>query len=230
MEVILLRHGQTAGNRAHRYIGGTDEPLCEAGITALRTAGPFPAVPHVYVSPMLRAKQTAALLFPNADQTEADGLREMNFGDFEGRSAYEMINDTAYRTWVEGGCISACPGGEAMGAYTTRVCAAFYEIVLKAIARAEQRVIIVAHGGSIMAIMCRCAKPQRDFYHWYVRNGCGYRASLDEAVWAEHPVFSLYEEGFPLPAFSHFEALEGFPFNEALEGFPLNKALEAHDL
>ena len=223
MEVILLRHGQTAGNLARRYIGRTDEPLCEVGITAICKAGPFPAVPHVYVSPMLRAKQTAALLFPNADQMVADGLREMDFGDFEGRSANEMSNDTAYRTWVEGGCASACPGGEDMGTYSTRVCAAFYEIVLNAIARAEQNVMIVAHGGSIMAIMCRCAKPQHDFYHWHVRNGCGYRAYLDEAVWAEHPVFSQYKalEGFPLPAFSHFEALEGFP---------LNKSLEAHDL
>lgn len=193
MEVILLRHGQTAGNLAHRYIGRMDEPLCEAGITAIRSAGSFPTVPHVYVSPMLRAKQTAALLFPNANQIVANDLREMDFGDFEGRSANEMANDASYRAWVDGGCLSACPGGEDMGTYTTRVFAAFDEIVHKAIANAEKQVIIVAHGGSIMAIMCRCAKPRRDFYHWYVRNGCGYRACVDDAVWAQNPVFTQYE-------------------------------------
>ena len=35
-EIILVRHGKTAGNLEGRYIGSrTDEPLCEEGIHAL---------------------------------------------------------------------------------------------------------------------------------------------------------------------------------------------------
>ena len=30
-EIILIRHGATAGNLERRYIGRTDEPLCEQG-------------------------------------------------------------------------------------------------------------------------------------------------------------------------------------------------------
>ena len=40
--LILIRHGATAGNLQRRYIGRTDEPLCEAGIQqvlALREQG-----------------------------------------------------------------------------------------------------------------------------------------------------------------------------------------------
>ena len=30
--IYLVRHGKTAGNIEKRYVGSTDEPLCEAGI------------------------------------------------------------------------------------------------------------------------------------------------------------------------------------------------------
>ena len=37
MRWILIRHGQTQGNRERRYIGcRTDEPLCPEGIAQLQ--------------------------------------------------------------------------------------------------------------------------------------------------------------------------------------------------
>ena len=35
MRVVLIRHSKTAGNLKGRYIGTTDEPLCEEGIRLL---------------------------------------------------------------------------------------------------------------------------------------------------------------------------------------------------
>ena len=36
-EILLIRHGKTAGNLEGRYIGSrTDESLCEAGILGLK--------------------------------------------------------------------------------------------------------------------------------------------------------------------------------------------------
>ena len=32
MEIVLIRHGATAGNIEKRYIGTTDEPLCDTGM------------------------------------------------------------------------------------------------------------------------------------------------------------------------------------------------------
>lgn len=36
MKILLLRHGETAGNLEKRYVGRTDEGLTEAAIQALR--------------------------------------------------------------------------------------------------------------------------------------------------------------------------------------------------
>lgn len=35
MKVILIRHGATMGNQEKRYIGITDEALCDTGIEKL---------------------------------------------------------------------------------------------------------------------------------------------------------------------------------------------------
>ena len=93
MLIVLLRHGETAYNEQHRYQGASDVPLSERGRAKLRTADNAPD--EVIVTPLCRTKQTAAILFPNAKQIVCDDLREMDFGDFEGRTYDEMKNDGA---------------------------------------------------------------------------------------------------------------------------------------
>ena len=54
LKLILIRHGETQGNKLKRYIGKrTDEPLCpEAGNMLAQLA--YPEVQAVYASPMIR--------------------------------------------------------------------------------------------------------------------------------------------------------------------------------
>ena len=58
MEIVIMRHGQTDGNREGRYLGRTDVPLNEAGEAEAIASGVLPAVEKVYVSPMIRARRT----------------------------------------------------------------------------------------------------------------------------------------------------------------------------
>ncbi len=178
MQLILLRHGLTAGNLEKRYIGKTDEPLCEEGRRQLENAGVYEKAEKVYCSPMNRAMQTAHILFPNAQIEKINDLREMDFGVFEGRTAREMEKDEDYRTWVDSGCTLPCPGGEDMKGFSERTCDAFKSIVDQAKSSNESRIIIVAHGGSMMSIMHAFAVPKCDYYGWYSENGSGYRAQL----------------------------------------------------
>ena len=90
-EIILVRHGKTAGNLEGRYIGSrTDEPLCEEGIHALEEKvreGTYPPVDLVYASPMIRCRQTAKILWPKfTDSSQiqyVQNLQECDFGAFE---------------------------------------------------------------------------------------------------------------------------------------------------
>ena len=88
MKIYLLRHGVTEYNTEKRYQGQRDIPLSTQGRAALRRADFTPEV--VYVSPLTRARQTAQILFPESRLVIVPGLREMDFGTFEGRNYIEM--------------------------------------------------------------------------------------------------------------------------------------------
>lgn len=119
LEVVFVRHGATAGTEDHRYSGaGTDEPLSSAGERALRDLACDRDVFRVITSGMARTDQTARILFPNAEFMACPGLREMDFGDFEGRSAAELKEDARYRAWVDSWCEARCPHGEGKSDFT----------------------------------------------------------------------------------------------------------------
>lgn len=176
MRVRLIRHGTTAGNAARRYVGSTDEPLCPEGRAAAEQTKKDPSLGRVYVSPLLRARETAAILFPNAAQIPVEDLREMDFGDFEGRTADEMANDPAYRAWVDDLCRGACPNGESQAAFHARVARAFTALL----SRADGDLTLVAHGGVIMSVLWQFAEPKKDFYDWFTPNLGGYEADVAE--------------------------------------------------
>ena len=169
-EILLLRHGRTEGNALHRYNGVTDEPLSPEGIEALRQKR-YPAAETVYVTRLRRTRETAAILFPGAKQITVPGLREMDFGDFEGRSFRDMEHDAAYRAWVDSGCLAPIPNGESRAVFTRRIAAS-----LRALLRTDRsdRLTIVAHGGTLMAVCSVFVDPARDYFAWQPKNGGGY--------------------------------------------------------
>ena len=180
MTVCLFRHGQTARNIVGKYVGSTDEPLCPLGIETARRAGSDPTVDEVVVSPLRRTQMTAAILFPEARQRVCCGLREMTFGDFEGRSAAEMAEDPDYRYWVEQTqCMGPCPHGDATLVFQHRVCTAFRREVEEARWAGRESLFFVIHGGAIMSIMHRFAQPEAPYYSWLLKNCQGYRCRVE---------------------------------------------------
>ena len=178
MLIVLLRHGKTAYNEQRRYQGAADVPLSQAGKAALQKADFEPET--VYVTPLVRTAQTAAILFPGARQAVEDGLREMDFGDFEGRTYDEMKDDPAYCAWLDSGGEIACPNGESRAQFCARVCRAFDRLVDDALSRGEEPLVIVAHGGTQMAALSRFAEPHRDYYSWNAPPAGGFVLSADE--------------------------------------------------
>ena len=200
MEIFLMRHGKTCGNARNCYSGGgSDEPLSPEGERLARASGVHPDVAQVYVTPMLRTGQTARICFPNAELVVVDGLQEMHFGDFEGRTAEEMAHDSDYRAWVDGNCEGVCPNGESIETFGKRVYGAFLPFVQSLIDAGAKSAIIVMHGGTITALLKLFADPARSFYEWFMPNCGGYRVVIDEDVWKREKRFSAFERFDALP-------------------------------
>lgn len=189
MKIYLLRHGVTAFNEEKRYQGRTDVPLSGSGKAQLCRADFDPEI--VYVTPLQRTTQTAAVLFPNARQIPVKDLQEMNFGIFEGRNFAEMEHDPDYRAWVESGCETTCPGGEGRAEFSQRVCRAFAGLVDDALTAGKRSLVIVAHGGTQMAVMDRFIRPRQDCYFWRSPNAGGYVLSAHS--WRDTGTLELLE-------------------------------------
>lgn len=183
MELVLVRHGATEGNEHRRYVGKrTDEPLSETGRAQCARADVPRNVTEAYVSPLLRARETAELLFPQARLHEVPGFEEFDFGAFEGKTANDLADDAAYRAWVDGWCVGLCPGGESREEFVRRSNAALEELLRAAHARGERRVVVVAHGGTIMAalsVFAASAATDDGYFEWHVEPCGGYAAEVD---------------------------------------------------
>lgn len=179
MQIILIRHGSTAGNLEQRYVGSTDEPLTENAKEKLRDRqGKMPVPEILFVSPMKRCVQTAELLYPGMEQRIAENLRECSFGKFEYKNYRELAGDADYQAWIDSGGILAFPGGESRAEFADRCCQAFQECCRYAGEKNCKSAAFVVHGGTIMAVMERFARPQKGYFDWQVKNVEGFTGRL----------------------------------------------------
>lgn len=194
-ELILIRHGKTAGNLLGRYIGSrTDESLCDEGREEL-AGKQLPEVERLYVSPMKRCVETAEILWPGFDRKKMQkvtDLRECDFGDFENKNYKELSGNGDYQAWIDSNGTLPFPNGESMDAFKSRCLEAFARIV-EEVSGAEQEWIasgktgifragIVVHGGTIMAILEQYGYPKAAYFDYQVKNGCGYRLTPVEGT------------------------------------------------
>ena len=90
----------TQGNLERRYIGRTDEPLCEQGRLLAQGLGVRlgkSGVQEVWTSPLLRCRETASLVFPGQNQRVENDFRECDFGEFEYKNYEELKENPRYR-------------------------------------------------------------------------------------------------------------------------------------
>ena len=169
MNWVLIRHGQTKGNQEHRYIGcRTDECLCEEGQAALLERS-YPPVQKIFASPMKRCLETAALLYPGVPVEIIRDFRECDFGAFENKNYAELNSRADYQAWIDSGGEMPFPGGESRKEFAARCVSAFDLIRYQDVDCA-----LIAHGGTIMAVMEAYARPQGSYYDFQVKNGDGY--------------------------------------------------------
>lgn len=178
VEIVLIRHGKTEGNKEKRYIGRTDQPLSEEGIAGIKEGqAQYPAVEKVYASPMKRTRQTAGLIYPEQTPKIIENLREMDLGVFEGKNHAELKNRPSYILWVATRGKISIPEGEPMKDFGKRTMDAFTQVLGDMQAEGIKKAAVVAHGGTIMSIVSQLADG--DYYKYMVNNGVGFRLTLD---------------------------------------------------
>ena len=149
--IVALRHAPTAWNRDKRLQGRTDVALDEEGIAvaARWRIDPEWAGYRVLSSPLLRARMTASILFPDAEIGIDRRLIEMDFGAWEGRRLTELRadpgGDAAAREAM--GLDFAAPEGESPRAVQARI-----RPLLARLAELERPTVLVTHKAVIRAL------------------------------------------------------------------------------
>ncbi len=182
MKCYLIRHGITEGNNSLSFNGsGTDEPLTEEGREALKEIEGMPPGYLLFSSPMKRALETAAIMFPGVKPIVIDDFREMYFGKFEGKNHEMLDGDPEYQAWLDSGGYSTIPGGESIESFSVRTWSGFTEAVHYAVKKGSESICIVAHGGTIMAVMSMLTGE--DYFAFNAPNGAGYviEVEIDDA-------------------------------------------------
>lgn len=205
--LVFIRHGETAANRAHRYLGKTDESLSKEGIQALvsyKQQKCYPAVEYLFSSPMKRCLETAQILYPNLCPVVIPEWTEMDFGEFEYKDYEELNGDARYQAWIDSGGTLAFPGGESREAFLLRCECGFTRMYGKLYREIEQsqsagktiRAGIIVHGGTIMALLSShdCLQSngygglynnslrRKEYFDYQVANGKGYVCCMEMAT------------------------------------------------
>ncbi len=144
----LVRHGETVHNVARITQGWSDSDLSELGLAqVLRLAQRLAALKPtaLYSSPLGRAMSTAQAISDatGLEIVQLDGLREMNYGRWEGRAFPDIRreDEELYRRWIaDADC--PCPEGESHADVQRRFTAALQEMN-------SERPVAVAHGTAI---------------------------------------------------------------------------------
>ena len=178
MEFILVRHGKTEYNERRQYCGALDPDLSDLGRQELERSDAKPflrehAPDMVFCSPMKRTLQTAAILLDGKEVplVAVPELREIDFGDFEGRSYEDMKDDPAYTAWLDTNCEGPIPGGDFPDMFRDDVAVCFESLLETCRTEGVERALVVSHGGVLGTILERFAEPEK---HWYEYNfPCG---------------------------------------------------------
>ena len=157
LRIFLIRHGETEWNRQNRLQGHSDMHLSPEGFhqaSMLAEHAPFHHVDAIYSSDLTRALSTAEVLAKkfNLKVKKMPALREMNYGDWEGRYISDLVKESPKEFGKFFTDPERChpPHGETFLECQARVMIGIREIIAN---HENQRVIAVSHGAAIRLIL-----------------------------------------------------------------------------
>lgn len=205
-KVILIRHAETEANLKKIWNGVMDAPLTERGqaqvaATATRMAELVQEYPidHFYVSPIGRARKTAAAITKTIgiDPLIEDDLKEFDLGDWEGRSLKELGEvENLWNIWRADPHF-APPNAESFHSFGQRSVDVTQRLADR---HAGETTLIVTHGGVVAFALAKLLGElgeEDPFAKWGPHNcGIALVERQDDGTWRDHFVNS-YEHLVP---------------------------------
>jgi len=153
--VDLIRHGEPEGGNLLR--GSKDDPLSDTGWQQMRAAVARHEPWDVIVSsPLRRCAEFAAELAERHGVTlEVEpNLREIAFGDWEGRTYRELTDSTphAFQAFFRDPLNNTPPNAEPLSDFASRIHTAWDAVTAR---HARSHILIVSHGAVMRALYCR---------------------------------------------------------------------------
>lgn len=175
MIIYILRHGETALNAKGVMQGWLDEPLNENGRKLAVLSGQAMKgihFDHCISSPFIRAKETAEIILResgNAAEMQLDDrIREINFGDLEGKGLSEMGKD-GYLFYTDPFRFVGFPNGESI----RDVCERTQAFLKELIARDDGKVYLVStHGCAMRAMVNDLNDEPSDYWFGHAPYNC----------------------------------------------------------
>jgi broad specificity phosphatase PhoE len=177
MRWLLIRHGESEGNREWRLQGQRDYPMtdrgrCQAQALARRLARW--QVVAVYSSPLRRARETAGVIAEALGLTvqALPAVQEYDFGELSGLTWWEIHERAPAVTAAvvsRGAEYPHYPGEEGREAFRQRVCGALWDLRER---HHGETVGVVTHAGAIAVfLMDVLGRPYRRPIPFVVENG-----------------------------------------------------------
>ncbi|PID56277.1 alpha-ribazole phosphatase [candidate division KSB3 bacterium] len=156
-ELLIVRHGKTAWNLEQRIQGSTDTELHPIGIRQAEALARRLAQEEfhaIYSSSLKRAYQTAERIAGKTSHRVIlhDGLRERNFGIFEGLTADEIQRQypEAWKRFKNWDPDYTIPQGVSLREYQQKSVQHLERIAGK---HPDERLVIVTHGAFLSVLM-----------------------------------------------------------------------------
>ncbi|MGM0836404.1 MAG: histidine phosphatase family protein [Bacillota bacterium] len=187
MDLFLVRHGITDWNREKRYLGHTDRGILPDELYRLYTLRKElmnHSFDYVFTSDLLRCRETLSYLGYGAMACTDRRLRELNFGEWEGKTYEELKNNDHYRKWLTDWVVECPPNGESGSGFAARVDDFIDEQFLHNSEKPSVRILLLTHGGVIRYLLARF-KATDNFWEGSIQHGQCVRISLtrEEGKW-----------------------------------------------
>ena len=153
--IDLLRHGETINHK--NYCGSTDTALTSNGWAQMWSVSEKspPGWDYMITSPLIRCANFAETFSRRymIPCTVDERIKEIHFGDWENRSAAELMRTDANilsRFW-NNPVLNTPPNGESFYDFETRVLSAWQDITSQC---KGEEILMITHGGVIRIILC----------------------------------------------------------------------------